>query len=195
MRKCFHLYKTEFTKALVSLFFPEGFVKLQLSDPAGVEKIFDRIKEEFCRPDPGPDPSPLMGLVTELMEFVRGQLPVQGHSARVNEILAFIENQLGNPELNREMICEKCSISTSSLDRLFKRQLNGSVSGYIRSKRLEQVTSLLAIPGLRINEIAASAGFSNVIYMNSLFRKTFGVTPSQYRRKILQEKKPYLVIG
>lgn len=193
-RKCFHLYKTEFTRKLISLFFPEGFVKVQLSDPAAVEGLFDRIKEEFCRPDPGNDPSPLMGLVTELMENIRYQLPAEEHAAKLNEVLAYIETSLVNPDLKRETICEKCSISTSSLDRLFRKFVKMSVNEYINAKRLEQVKTFLATPGLRINEIAGASGFASAIHMNWLFRKKFDMTPSQYRKKLLLASKPFLNI-
>lgn len=194
IRKCFHIYKTEFAKRLISLFFPEGFVKIQLEEPEKIEKLFDRIKKEFCRPDPEKDNSILMGLVTELMENIRSQLPAQGSTARLNEILAFVENQLANPALKREMICENCSISTSSLDRLFRKHLKVTVNEYINTKRLEQVTNLLETPGLRINEIAGATGFASAIHMNWLFRKKFGITPSQYRKKRLLTAKQFLKI-
>lgn len=70
-RKCFHLYKTAFTRKLISCFFPEGFVRLDLQDPVKGERLFDRIKEEYCRKEAGSDSSALLGLVMELPEHIR----------------------------------------------------------------------------------------------------------------------------
>lgn len=193
-RKCFHLYKTEFTKKLIRCFFPEGFVRLDLQDPAKGEKLFDRIKEEYCRKEAGRDSSALLGLVMELLEHIRSQIPVHVRNSHFDEILSCVESNLNNPLLNREFLCSECGTSSSTLDRLFRKHTLQSVNEYINNKRLEHARDLLAVTTLRIGEIAASSGFASTNHMNWLFRKKFGYTPSRYRKEILTSYHAHLNI-
>ena len=191
-RKCFHLYKTEFTRKLLSCFFPECHVALQYPDAQKAEEIFDRIKEEYCRKDAEYDPTLLLGLVTQLLENIRQHIPTHARSSRFDEILGCVESNLNNPLLNREFLCQMCGTSSSTLDRLFRKHTFSSVNEYIRNKRLELVTNLLSVTTLRMNEIASSAGFSGVNHMNWVFRKKFGISPSLYRKNILLAYLPFL---
>lgn len=40
-------------------------------------------------------------------------------------------------------------------------------------------------PGLRVKEIAAGLGFGDALYFSRLFRAKVGLSPQQYRRKML----------
>lgn len=191
-RKCFHLYKTEFTRKLLSCFFPECHVALQYPDAAKAEQIFDRIKEEYCRKDAEYDPTVLLGLVTQLLENIRSQIPTHSRSSRFDEILGCVESNLNNSSLNREFLCRMCGTSGSTLDRLFRKHTFSSVNEYIRNKRLSHVTNLLSVTSLRMNEIASSAGFASTNHMNWVFRKKFGISPSRYRKNILLAYLPFV---
>lgn len=182
-RKCFHLYKTEFTKKLISCFFPEEFIFLAHPDLAEAESLFDRIKEEYCRNNIKQDPSALLGLVTELLEHIRYRLPAHTRNSRFDQILSCVENNLNTPRLNREFLCLECGTSPSTLDRLFRKHVFQSVNEYIVEKRLNHACDLLSVTTLRVSEIASASGFSSINHMNWLFKKKFGMTPTKYREK------------
>ena len=69
------------------------------------------------------------------------------------------------------------------LGRLFKQQLGVSFRDYLNEKRLEYGKDLLARSGDSVLDIAARAGFNNVTYFNRLFRRRYGMTPTEFRRK------------
>ena len=192
IRKCIHLYKTEFTRKLLSCFFPECYVSLHHPEPEKAEELFDRIKEEYCRQSCENNSFLLLGLVTQLLENIRQHIPTHTRSSRFDEILGCVESNLNNPVLNRDFLCRQCGTSVSTLDRLFRKHTFSSVNEYIRNKRLELVTNLLSVTTLRMNEIASAAGFSGTNHMNWVFRKKFGLSPSQYRKNILLSYLPLI---
>ncbi len=77
------------------------------------------------------------------------------------------------------------SLSASSLERRFIQLLGRSPKAEIIRVRLQHVVELLAEPNLSLATIAARSGFRHPEYLNMLFKKKFGISPGQYRRRVL----------
>ena len=60
-----------------------------------------------------------------------------------------------------------------------KNLVNISMGGYIRHKRLVKACELLK-QGYNVSETAYGAGFADPNYFSKVFRKAFGVSPTQY---------------
>ena len=105
----------------------------------------------------------------------RGQL--------VRRIVRRIENGFSDPELSPEMVARECGISKRYLQTL----LAGSGTSFVQelnAMRLDRASELLAhkqTRGLGIAEVAYRTGFLDAGYFTRLFRKRFGITPSQWR--------------
>jgi LacI family transcriptional regulator len=82
-------------------------------------------------------------------------------------------------------LLESCSLSASSLERRFTRLLGRSPKAEIVRVRLQHVVELLAEPDLSLAAIAAQSGFNHPEYLSAVFKKNFGMSPGQYRRRIL----------
>lgn len=65
----------------------------------------------------------------------------------------------------------------------FKQLFNQTVHAYIVDKRLELARQLLEENKLKAGEAASYIGYSNASYFALAFRKKFGVSPSEYRRR------------
>jgi two-component system response regulator YesN len=50
---------------------------------------------------------------------------------------------------------------------------------------MNMATNLLKNPNISISSIAAEVGYSNYSYFVSTFKKIYGLTPTQYREKLL----------
>jgi YesN/AraC family two-component response regulator len=68
------------------------------------------------------------------------------------------------------------------LCRLFKKKKGINFSDYVNRIRLDKAKQLLASSDNKIINISMQLGFNNVSYFNRLFKKYFGLTPSQYKR-------------
>nr|WSX53972.1 helix-turn-helix domain-containing protein [Streptomyces sp. NBC_00974] len=103
--------------------------------------------------------------------------------ALVQRIHAFIEHNLGDPELNPSAVAAHHNISVRTLHQLFHVQ-GESVHARIRRRRLEQCRTDLAHPGLRgrpVSAIAARWGFSGPVVFSRSFREAYGISPTDFR--------------
>lgn len=86
--------------------------------------------------------------------------------------------------LSTEEIAKSLNISRSQLHRVFTERYSISVGKYINKLRLERSCFLLKNTKLRINEISSSVGFENQLYFSNAFKKSIGISPTQYRNKL-----------
>jgi YesN/AraC family two-component response regulator len=56
---------------------------------------------------------------------------------------------------------------------------------YINQKRIERAQTMLLIEGKQIKEISYALSFENVSYFNRLFKSHTGLTPNEYRDKLM----------
>ena len=60
---------------------------------------------------------------------------------------------------------------------------------YITALRINQAINLLMNTSCNMTQIAAMVGYENPLYFSRIFRKTKGVSPSQYRKMTLSHEK------
>ena len=65
-----------------------------------------------------------------------------------------------------------------------KRELGMTFSEYVLHVRMEHARELLEQENLRIYEVAIRVGYSNQYYFNKLFKRTYGISPGQYSRRM-----------
>jgi AraC-like DNA-binding protein len=112
--------------------------------------------------------------------------------ARLHSLKAYIEANLGDPNLSPATIAKHNAISLRYLHHLF-RQLDMTVSDWLRLRRLERCRDLLMSPrhaDKTITEIAFSLGFSSSSHFSNLFRSQYNVRPSDVRCAALATKRP-----
>lgn len=93
----------------------------------------------------------------------------------------FINDNITNPELDVDLIAKELYISRSQLYRKVSALSGFSVKEYVKLYRLSVAESLLHKKNIRISEVMDSTGFNNRSYFVNSFKKTYGMTPSEYR--------------
>ncbi|WP_159875760.1 helix-turn-helix transcriptional regulator [Aquitalea denitrificans] len=73
-------------------------------------------------------------------------------------------------------------MSSSTLQRHFRREFGCSVMDYLRVARLEQARQALTEGQYSITQIALDAGFSSPANFSTAFRRRFGITPREAMR-------------
>jgi AraC-like DNA-binding protein len=127
-------------------------------------------------------------LTAALAHELDAQGAVPPHARRralLAQIHAFIQQNLGDPELSPTSIAAAHHISLRHLHKLFHEH-GHTVAGWIRERRLQQCRRDLADPRLDarpINAIAARWGFTNPAHFSQVFRKTYGLSPRQFRQQ------------
>ncbi len=103
----------------------------------------------------------------------------------LEEIITYIHNHLVEP-LPIDQICLHFSISRSSLQNLFKNNLNVSPKHYVNEAKLSLSRVMIKKGEYTISEISNRLGFTSIHYFSRKFAKRFGIAPSEYARKIYE---------
>lgn len=83
--------------------------------------------------------------------------------------------------INLNTIADNIYITPSYVSILFKQVLGMNFVEYLRKVRLDKACELLKNNRLKCYEIAYMVGFKDEKYFMQVFKKYFGITPSQYR--------------
>ena len=94
-----------------------------------------------------------------------------------------IEKQIADPELDVEKLAASLAISRSKLYTKIKTLTGKSIVEYIRSYRLRKIARMLLEENLPINLIIEQAGIDNPSYFSRIFKKEFGMTPTEFMEK------------
>ena len=107
---------------------------------------------------------------------------VKGGAQR-REACAFVEKNLGNPELSVSLIAAELGTSTRSIQRIFG-DMGFTPRGYILERRVDAAAEQLKrsdCQHLSITDICYSSGFSDLSHFVRSFRRRFGVSPRDFR--------------
>lgn len=114
-----------------------------------------------------------------------GTLPVDDiDNDFYNRFLAIFRADMGNPDLNVDMIASKMGLERSQFYRKIKALTNYAPVELIRRLRLQRGHELLISTEKSISEIAYETGFSTPAYFTKCYRDAYGETPSQARSKL-----------
>lgn len=92
-------------------------------------------------------------------------------------------------KISVKKIAEHLYVSPNYLSNLFKQHAQENISAYITDFRLEKSLEYLKHPEYNIAEICDKVGIGNARYYSNLFKKKYGVTPSEYRNSTLEESE------
>lgn len=85
-------------------------------------------------------------------------------------------------------LAEKYHFSVGYLSRMIKKETGYSFSEILNSIRLTAAVELLADETIKISHIGDCVGFSNQKYFSQVFKKTFGISPGEYRKQKEMQK-------
>ncbi|MCU0456468.1 MAG: response regulator [Bacteroidales bacterium] len=93
-------------------------------------------------------------------------------------------DNISENDLRVEKIADIMGISVSTLYRKVKALTELNSVEYVKLARLKKAAELLSDGNYRINEISYLVGFSSPSYFATSFQKQFGISPSQFVRKL-----------
>ncbi|RHP34924.1 helix-turn-helix transcriptional regulator [Lachnotalea sp. AF33-28] len=94
----------------------------------------------------------------------------------------YIDEHFQN-KISLDELAETCFVSKYHLSREFKRMYGITVGSYILARRITLAKEMLRFTGQSIESIAGACGIPDTSYFNKVFRKSEGMTASEYRRK------------
>lgn len=110
------------------------------------------------------------------------------HAARdkdfIDQLLAVLEEQLSNPELDVEYICRQMGMSRTKLHQMIKNITGQSISDFVRTVRLRRALQIMTEEDVLITEVMYRVGMQTQSHFTKAFKKEFGKTPSQYLQEL-----------
>ena len=117
------------------------------------------------------------------------KIEVKGNNdALMERIMKCINENLTDPDFNVEKLTEKAGISRAQLHRKMKEIAGVSTGEFIRNLRLEQAARLIEEDKINFTQVAYSVGFNNQTHFSTIFKKHFGMSPSEYAETKRNEK-------
>ena len=99
----------------------------------------------------------------------------------VLEALNYIETHYKTATL--AAFCKNCRQPDYYISRLMKKYSPYTFSQYLQRRRLLQAAHLLTETTESVETIISEVGYENSSHFHKLFRKTYGMTPKQYRSR------------
>lgn len=115
------------------------------------------------------EPEQNKGMASSDVEFI----------TKLNE---FVNKYMNDRTFVVEQLAEKMCMSVSQLNRKVKSITGLSPANYIMHIRLERGKRMLSLTDKSIGDISYECGFSDASHFGRIFKQTYNMTPSQYRK-------------
>jgi two-component system response regulator YesN len=93
----------------------------------------------------------------------------------------FITNNLGNENLNLDMVSRHIGLSSIYFCKLFHKEEGISFNNHLNLVRVSKAKLLLTETSLKVFEVGCETGYGNSKYFNYIFKRIAGMTPLEYR--------------
>lgn len=121
--------------------------------------------------------------ISMYMENV-SQEPEEQEERVINGITRFMQEHLAD-EISLSVLSEEFHMNPQYISQLFKNEIGVGFLAYLTSIRMEKAKKLLLSTSLSIGEVAEQSGYGDYRVFTKVFKKSEGITPSQYRRDFL----------
>ena len=116
-------------------------------------------------------------------------IQVRGNNdALMARIVKVVNENLNDPSFNVQQLITEVGISRAQLHRKMKEITGVSTADFIRNLRLQQAERLIREHKVNITQIAYTVGFNNQSHFSTIFRKYYGMTPTEYAEKHQEEE-------
>ena len=94
----------------------------------------------------------------------------------------FIDGHYMDEEISLNRVAHAANVSANHFSALFSQNMGQTFIEYLTSLRMDKAKELLRCTSKRSSEIAGEVGYKDAHYFSYLFKKTQGITPSEYRK-------------
>lgn len=108
------------------------------------------------------------------------------HAMLVRKITQYMDSHI-TEDLSLTQLSSRFGYSQSYISTIFHNRTGESLQQYVIRKRMKQIESLMLVPEIALNNIGIQAGFSSPSYFSRFVKRVSGLSPREYRRKLLEE--------
>jgi len=186
-------FAQELKKAHPSI--PMLLITLQHSEKLAIWTFRSRFSDYLVKPVPLGELARCHGMLSDIAELKQGQrtrhvtavsLPLPTDAASNNRssdstflpVIYYVAQNYESDIRNAE-VANLCNMSPFNFSRRFKDAFGITFRDYVVRYRLRVACSLLKNLNASVTEVAFSCGFNDVSYFSRMFKRHFGMTPSE----------------
>ncbi len=130
------------------------------------------------------------GTCIDNLKIALFQRSATGETAKQDEptihgLVRYLQEHLAE-EISLSVLAEEFHLSAQYISQLFKSEIGVNFLAYLTNIRMEKAKKLLLTTALSIADISAQCGYGDYRVFTKVFKKSEGITPSQYRRDFLE---------
>lgn len=124
-------------------------------------------------------------LLTKLKEIRESLERFEHDRNALSRIYQCINQTYNDPELSVKQIADYAYLSPAYMCTYFKQKTGKTINHYMTEYRMQKAKEILADSRHNISEIAILTGYRDSNYFSKLFRKSTGLSPSEFRERVI----------
>jgi AraC-like DNA-binding protein len=129
--------------------------------------------------------SRLLGLIVSASKPRPVGTPLFLDIPRIEPVFRYVEENISQP-ITRGELAKRAFLSETRFHYVFKNIMGLSPMAYVKSVRMHKAQTLLSQSRLSITQVGEKVGYPDIFHFSKIFKKTFGVSPLNYREKLQQ---------
>lgn len=115
-------------------------------------------------------------------QFIEQPVPADYEADRLSETITFVRENIDQPH-SVESLANVARMGERTFQRRFRALVGMPVGQWLIRERVTRACELLETSDAALESVSTAAGFGNPGVLQYHFRKSYGVSPSQYRRQ------------
>lgn len=103
--------------------------------------------------------------------------------SQLSAAIRYVDEHYTDANLSLNEVAKEVNISPSYLSAMFSRENKTTFVEYMTSKRMERAKQMLVNTNEKSQKIAEQVGYKDPHYFSYIFKKTYGISPKEYRAK------------
>lgn len=124
----------------------------------------------------------ISGMFHEVMK-VRDGCSQKKYTEMIKKAKFYIEENFNTEDISLNHVSAYVNISPCYFSNIFSQETGQTFIEYLTQVRMKHAKELLRCTNKRSSEIAEEVGYQDAHYFSFLFKKTQGITPSDYRKQ------------
>lgn len=101
----------------------------------------------------------------------------------------YLQKNYAKDDLSLEEAAQYVNMSSCYFSYIFRQETGLNFIDFLTKTRLERAKELLALSDSKSYEVSYQVGYNNPTYFSTLFKKYFGVTPTEYKNGLKNRKE------
>lgn len=157
-----------------------------------IKRLMENIVCEMNSGEIGSEDLTLCYLKEIIIKLIRKRVqdketPTGAIGKKENDLVSYVKGYINAnvcEKINVAGIAAAIPVNASYLSTLFKRSTGVALSKYISDQKLIRAKEYIRAGRYSITQVSEQLSFTNVQYFSKLFKKQYGITPSEYEWSI-----------